>query len=132
MAAQASRPRVNQPTAVFAQLIERVRRIAVDLSYKSDCARSCNVRLTLDESADLTVLDRLRLGDREAIYDAIVEASRSLDELRELIGCELSGSDIDVLGRMAAIRQANDRSSCLDEAVTDRGRRSVGQPARHG
>jgi hypothetical protein len=62
-------------------------------------------RLTLDEQDELTIDDRLQMGDREAIYDAIVEAVDSLELMRKAIS-ELLAEDCDVLDRLSALQRS--------------------------
>jgi len=65
-------------------------------------------RLTVDEADDLTIDERIAAGDREAIYDAIVEAREQLNDLREKIGTLLVEST-DTLDRLHALRSAKQR-----------------------
>lgn len=65
-------------------------------------------RLTIDQADDLTLEARIAAGDREAIYDAIVEAREQLDQLREQIG-NLLVESTETLDRMHELRTAKDR-----------------------
>lgn len=103
--------------------------------------------MTLDEKDGLNILQRMDEGDREAIYDAVVEAVTELDALRELIGCALSDSDHDVLARIAEVNAAractaticssrwNKEPASKDRRGEERKRNSASQgatPANHG
>ena len=65
-------------------------------------------RLTVDEADDMGIDERIAAGDREAIYDAIVEARDVLDDLRERIGNLLVDS-AETLDRLNALRSAKER-----------------------
>ena len=67
-----------------------------------------STRLTVDQADELTIDQRIAAGDREAIYDAIVEAREQLNELRERIGTLLVEST-DTLDRLNALRSAKQR-----------------------
>jgi hypothetical protein len=103
--------------------------VAIDLAYQSDRARSCHERLSEQDAANdkLTVLQRLELGDREAIYDAVVDACNQLDALREKIGCILSDADSDLLAELREAAPACMATICSsrwnkqETAETDRG-----------
>lgn len=87
---------------------------------------ACHWRPTWDQTAGLTVLERIEMGDREAIHDAIVEASNELGELREQIDRELSDGEPGVLQRTAELRAAKAAGRPTDAIVqetvaTDRG-----------
>lgn len=126
-------------------------RVAVDLAYVSTQAHQCDRRYPLDHTGGMTVKDRIEQRDREAIYDAIVEAVTELDGLRENIGKELSDSEHDVLARTAELREAKSAGRCTaticssrwnkqETAETDRGgkerqrsaARTGKKPASHG
>lgn len=65
-------------------------------------------RLTVDQADEMTIGERIDAGDREAIYDAIVEAREQLNDLREKIGSLLVES-ADTLDRLNALRSAKQR-----------------------
>lgn len=103
-------------------------------------AGRCDRRLPLEEADALTVDERIAKGDREAIYDAIVEATVALDVLRGRIG-RLLAEGSDALDRLAEVRAARLRNGDPKEtAARDRSgkerqrsrshRRST--PANHG
>lgn len=114
------RPGIGDAASPLSELIQGVHRVAVGLAYVSELAHSCDVRMSLEESAGLTVQQRMAKGDREAIYDAIVEASTELDTLRERIGKHLSCSDTDALGRLAELRAAKACGACTATICSSR------------
>lgn len=141
-------PVLDGRAAAISELIAEVHRVAMELAFVSDRARACHDRLSAADAAKkLTVMQRIELGDREAIYDCLAESCTKLDELREKIGCWLSDGDKDVL---AALRQTSiapcsaticsSRWSTKETATTDRGGKertrsaaSTGKaPARQG
>jgi hypothetical protein len=88
-----------------------------------DQARHCTARLPDHETNGLTVDERLKLGDEEAIYDAVVEAIEALDGLREMLGVAL-WADSDAARELEVIRARKQET-----AATDRGWR---EPQRSG
>lgn len=119
---------VSLAAGTLGKLIERVHRVAVDLAYKSDKAAGCFWRPTWDATEGLSVLQRIEMGDREAIHDAIVEASNELGVLREQIDRELSDGEPGVLLRAAELRSLKAAGKSTDAivlrqeaAATDRG-----------
>jgi len=93
--------------------------------------------------------ERIDAGDREAIYDAVVEAQEQLREVRSKLG-SLLVEDADVLDRLAAVKRARltngdppivrpRRRKQKETAGTDAGgkerhrsRINRSQPASHG
>lgn len=65
-------------------------------------------RLTIDQADEMTIEARIAAGDREAIYDSIVEAREQLDGLREQLG-NLLVESTEILDRMHELRAAKDR-----------------------
>jgi hypothetical protein len=103
-------------------------------------AQACDRRLPLEETDDLTIDERIAKGDREAIYDAIVEATVALDILRADIGGLLAeGSD--AFDRLAEVRAARLRNgdpketAARDRSGKERQRSRINRrstPANHG
>ena len=94
---------------------------AAALLLAARCSRSweCDRRLTVDECDRLDIDERIAIGDREAVYDAVVSAITVLDQCREEIGRLLSdGTDA-----LAALTEQ-------ETAGTDAG--GQGQPGVHG
>ena len=72
---------------------------------------NASVRLTVDQADDMSIDERVAASDREAIYDAIVEARDVLDGLRESIGTLLVES-ADTLDRLNEVRLRKERHGC--------------------
>lgn len=68
-------------------------------------SEGCTKRLGVAEVEDLSIDRRIDAGDREAIYDAVVEAREQLDDLREQIG-QLLVENADTLDRLAQLQAA--------------------------
>lgn len=68
-------------------------------------SEQCHRRLGVAEVEDLSITKRIAVGDREAIYDAIVEAREQLDDLREQIG-QLLVENTETLDRLADLQAA--------------------------
>lgn len=92
-------------------------------------AQVCSVRLPVDEADELTIDERIAAGDREAIYDAIVEAREALDLVRADIGTLLvdDASTLERLREVTTKRQRHGdpqerrpRRPKQDAAATDR------------
>jgi hypothetical protein len=93
-------------------------------------AEGCHRRLTVDECDDLGIDERLRVGDREAIYDAIVECRERLDGLR-IEAAKLLVENVEILDRLADVHRKSlavgnplpvfRRKKKKDAAATDRG-----------
>jgi len=90
------------------ELTRSVSRVAWTLYGHAINSERCTRRLTVAESEDLTLAQRIDAGDREAIYDAIVEACEVLDALREQIGESLA-DNCDTLDRLAELQAAKRR-----------------------
>jgi hypothetical protein len=113
---------------------------AAALLLAARCSRSweCDRRLTADECDRLDIDDRIALGDREAVYDAIGSAMTVLDQCRDEIG-RLLADGTDALDRLAALRAGttDQETAGSDASGTERARgiaRTAGRrpPARHG
>ena len=75
----------------------------------------CTVRLTQDEVEGLTLAERIERGDAEAIYDAIVNAVKALDLLRESIADNLTG-DPETLARLAEVHAKRKQDTASRDA----------------
>jgi len=90
------------------RLTHDVCRVAWTLWGRAFNSADATGRLTIDQADDLTLEARIAAGDREAIYDSIVEAREQLDQLREQIG-NLLVESTETLDRMHELRKAKDR-----------------------
>lgn len=98
----------------------------------SERAQACGQRFTVDETVDLTVAQRIANGDREAIYDAIVEAASALDTLREQIGGALADGEPEVMARTAELRAAKAAGRCTAVICSARWGQETGATDRTG
>jgi len=89
-------------------LVNQVSRVAWTLWGQAFNSVHATTRLTVDQADDLTIDERIAKGDREAIYDAVVEAREQLNDLREKIGSLLVDST-ETLDRLNALRSAKQR-----------------------
>ena len=89
-------------------LVNDVSRVAWTLWGQAFNSVYATTRLTVDQADELSIDERIAKGDREAIYDAIVEARERLNELREKIGSLLVEST-ETLDRLNALKSAKQR-----------------------
>lgn len=116
--------------------------VALQLFVWSVWASSvCHKRVPLNESIDLEIEDRIRLGDLEVIHDMVRESMARLEPLAEQAAALLC-SEPETLARLAEMRIRQDRtgrqwhgadiSGAITEPVaTDRGRKEP-RGTRHG
>jgi len=90
------------------RLVTEVSRVAWVLFGRAFNSVNASVRLTVDQADDMSIDERVAASDREAIYDAIVEARDVLDGLRESIGTLLVES-ADTLDRLNEVRLRKER-----------------------
>lgn len=107
-------------------------RAATDLAYAAQQSRGCTAVLTLEQKDSLTILQRIAMGDREAIYDSIVLAVTKLESLRESIGQLLSDSDEDALARLAELRAAKAAGQCTATICSSRWIKDAASKDRRG
>lgn len=112
--------------------------IAWDLYTRAVNGEQAGVRLSADQVEDLDIDQRLRLGDREAVYDAIVDARARLEAMQDAVAAVLTDSS-ESIAAIAMLRERKrargydapiDRfTKKKDAAATDR---SGKEPQRSG
>lgn len=127
----------------------RVHSIAWTLCGRALNSERSTLSIPLDTQSDMSLDERINAGDREAIYDAIVEAMSDLEGVRRDIGTLLV-EDADVLDRLAEVRRSritngeppmvrprrrkNKETAGTDAGGKERQRSRINrsQPASHG
>jgi hypothetical protein len=82
--------------------------IAGTLRQRANDAREFTVgRMPLNDVIDLSIDERIEIGDAEALFDAVAEARDQLGELQEQIA-ETLHTDIQTMVRISDVRRRQD------------------------